>query len=463
MKILVATDFSAAATTAAGTAALLAHRLGGQVTLVRAVEPPAVLYPEMGGAEIEGMEAALQRGVTTQLAQSAARLRVDGLVVHEKVLFGFPEQVIPEFARTERTDLILMGAHGRRPVARLLLGSVAERTMLEAPCPVLVVREGDLPFAAWGAGERPLRVMVGVDNSPSADGAVDWVRHLRQVAPCDVVLVHHYWPPREYARLGLHGPRDLFETDPEVAALLERDLRRRVGDLPGTGAFVLRVRAGWGRPGEALAEQAANEKADLLIVGTHQPHGWERLRRGSVAVTALRTAQIPLLCVPSASRPADEPPARAHIPQLRTVLAATDLSELGNRTVLHACALLRGAGGVVHLTHVRERHLPSPIYAYESGQDALTPELQAEIEGRLRALIPAEAATFGIEVRVTVVDGGAPAEAILQTARRQAADAICVASHGRSGLLRSVLGSVAEAVISGSELPVHVVRPGSGA
>jgi nucleotide-binding universal stress UspA family protein len=403
----------------------------------------------MGGAEIEGMEAALQRGVTTQLAQSAAGLRVDGLVVHEKVLFGFPEQAIPEFARTDGTDLILMGAHGRRPVARLLLGSVAERTMLEAPCPVLVVREGDLPFAAWGAGERPLRVMVGVDNSPSADGAVDWVRHLRQVAPCDVVLVHHYWPPREYARLGLHGPRDLFETDPEVAALLERDLRRRVGDLPGTGAFVLRVRAGWGRPGEALAEQAASEKADLLIVGTHQPHGWERLRRGSVAVAALRTAQIPLLCVPAASRPADEPPAKAHIPQLRTVL--------------HACALLRGAGGVVHLTHVRERHLPSPIYAYESGQDALTPELQAEIEGRLRALIPAEAATFGIEVRVTVVDGGAPAEAILQTARRQAADAICVASHGRSGLLRSVLGSVAEAVISGSELPVHVVRPGSGA
>jgi nucleotide-binding universal stress UspA family protein len=301
--------------------------------------------------------------------------------------------------------------------------------------------------------------MVGVDNSPSADAAVDWVRHLRQVAPCDVVLVHHYWPPREYARLGLHGPRDLFETDPEVATLLERDLRRRVGELPGTGAFVLRVRAGWGRLGEALAEQAANEKADLLILGTQQPHGWERLRRGSAAVAALRTARIPLLCVPAATRPADEPPARAHIPQLRTVLAATDLSDLGNRTVLHACALLRGAGGVVQLAHVRERHLATPIYAYETGQDVLTPEQQAEIEGRLRALIPAEAATFGIEVRVNVVDGGTPAEAILQTARRLGADAICVASHGRSGLLRSVLGSVAEAVISGSELPVHVVRP----
>jgi nucleotide-binding universal stress UspA family protein len=368
MKILVATDFSPAAETATRTAALLAHRLGGDVTLVRAVEPPAVLYPEMGGAEIEGMEAALQRGVTTQLAQVASGLRTDGLVVHEKILFGFPEQVIPEFARDGGTDLILMGAHGRRPVTRLLLGSVAERTMLEAPCPVLVVREGDTPLSAWGAGERPLRVMVGVDNSPSAEAAVAWVRHLRQVAPCDVVLVHHYWPPREYARLGLHGPATLFDTDPEVAALLERDLRRRIGELPGTGSLVLRVRAGWGRPGEALAEQAASEKADLLILGTHQPHGWERLRRGSAAVAALRTARVPLLCVPATKVPVQEPLVRAHIPQLRTVLAATDLSEFGNRTILHACALLRGAGGVVDLIHVRERHLPSPIYSYELGR-----------------------------------------------------------------------------------------------
>ena len=155
MKILVATDFSAAAETATRTAALLAHRLGGDVTLVRAVEPPAVLYPEMGGAEIEGMEAALQRGVTTQLAQVAAGLRADGLMVHEKILFGFPEQVIPEFARTEGIDLILMGAHGRRPVTRLLLGSVAERTMLEAPCPVLVVREGDVPVRRLGRRRAP--------------------------------------------------------------------------------------------------------------------------------------------------------------------------------------------------------------------------------------------------------------------------------------------------------------------
>jgi nucleotide-binding universal stress UspA family protein len=463
MKILVATDFSPAAETATQTAVLLAERLGGSLVLVRAVEPPAILYPEMAGAEIEGMEMALQRGVRAQLQQVAARVR-DGLArtgaaipIEEEMLFGFPEQVLAEYARSEAVDLLLMGAHGRRPVSRLLLGSVTERTMMDSPCPVLVVREGDAPFAAWAEGQRPLRVMVGVDPSPSTDAAIAWLRHFRQVAPCDVALVHHYWPPREYARLGLHGPRDLFQTDPEVAATLERDIARRVGQLPGTGSTEIRVRAGWGRLGEALAEQAASEKVDLLIMGSHQPHGWERITRGSAAVVALRSARVPLLCVPEAMRPPEAAAPSAPIPTLRTVLVATDLSATGNRAVAHACSLLRG-GGVIQLCHVRERKLPSPIYAYEATDEALSDASRAEIEGHLRALVPESAAALGIEVRVTAVDGGHPAEAILQTARRLGADAICLASHGRTGPRRVVLGSVAEQVVLDAEVPVYLVR-----
>jgi nucleotide-binding universal stress UspA family protein len=463
MKILVATDFSPAAETATQTAVLLAARLGGSMVLVRAVEPPAILYPEMAGAEIEGMEMALQRGVRAQLSQVATRVREElaaagaDISVEEEIRFGFPEQVLAEYARNEAVDLLLMGAHGRRPVSRLLLGSVTERTMMDSPCPVLVVREGDTPFAAWVQGQRPLRLMVGVDPSPSTDAAISWLCQLRQVAPCDVLLVHHYWPPREYARLGLHGPRDLFETDPEVAATLERDITRRVGTLPGSGSTAIRVRAGWGRLGEALAEQAASEKVDLLIMGSHQPHGWERITRGSAAVVALRSARVPLLCVPEALRPAEATAASASVPLLRLVLAATDFSETGNRAVAHACSLLRG-GGVLELCHVRERKLPSPIYSYEATTEALSDADRAEIEGRLRALVPGEAAALGIEVRVTAVDGGHPAEAILQTARRLGADTICLASHGRTGARRVVLGSVAEQVVLGAERPVYVVR-----
>jgi nucleotide-binding universal stress UspA family protein len=444
VNILVATDFSAAADTATRTAALLAGKLGGTIDLVRAVEPPAMLYPEMAGAEIEGLEAALGRGVAARLAQVAAGLRQQGIAVETTMLHGFPEQVIPAHARQRRSSLIVMGAHGRRPVTRLLLGSVTERTMLDAPCPVLVVREGEVPFADWAAGRRPLRVMVGVHPSPTTEAALAWLRRLRRVAACDVSLVHHYWPPREYARLGLSGPREMFDTDPEVAALLERDLGRRLGELPGEGTVAVRARAAWGRLGEALADQAEADQADLLIVGTQQPHGW---KRGSVAVVALRAGKTPLLAVPAATGPGDEPPVAARVPQLHTVLAATDLSEAGNACVAHACALLRGAGGVLELCH-----------AHESPDSELGAAARVDLETRLQALVPPEAPGLHIEAHVTVLTGCPPAQAILQTARRLGADAICIAARGRTRAHGRALGSVAEAVVAGADVPVHLVR-----
>jgi nucleotide-binding universal stress UspA family protein len=457
MRILVATDFSPAAETAARTAALFTRTLGGEILLARAIEPPAVLYPEMSGADIEGLEGALRKSVEAQLSQAAATLRAEGFDVGQRLLYGFPEQAIPACARDERADLVIMGAHGRRAVARLLLGSVAERVLVEAPCPVLVVRATERPFAAWADHKRRLRVLVGVDMSSSTDAALAWLRDFRRNVPCDLVLVHHFWPPREYARLGLAGPRDVFETDREVAATLERDVLRRVGELPGEGDIVVRVQAAWGRPGEALADDARAEQADLLLVGTHQPHGWQRLRAGSAAISALRSTQVPLLCVPESLRPS-LPPQRTPVPRLRTVLAATDFSETGNRAVAHACSLLRGNGGVLELCHVRERKLASPIYAYEETGSALSDTERVEIEARLRALLPDEAERLRIEAHVTVVDGGAPADAIVQTARRLGADAICVTSHGRSGLRKTLLGSVAEAIVAASEIPVYVVR-----
>ena len=63
---------------------------------------------------------------------------------------------------------------------------------------------------------------------------------------------------------------------------------------------------------------------------------------------------------------------------------------------------------------------------------------------------------------LTVIDGGSAGEAILQAAHRLGADAIALASHGRSGVVRTLMGSVAEAVLRGSDKPVFVVRPRAG-
>ena len=118
--------------------------------------------------------------------------------------------------------------------------------------------------------------------------------------------------------------------------------------------------------------------------------------------------------------------------------------------------MLGGTGGVVELCHVHERALPYPPYAYEV-TEGLTAEKRAAIARALRALVPADAEALGITTHVSIIDGGKPAEAIVAAAERLNVDAINLGSHGRGGVARAVLGSVAEAVVRHARYPVLVV------
>ena len=164
--------------------------------------------------------------------------------------------------------------------------------------------------------------------------------------------------------------------------------------------------------------------------------------------------------------PADEPPATEKIPSIRRVLVPTDLSELSNRAIPYAYGLV-GAGGAVHLLYAIEpRTLPNPLYAHYMPGRAPTLEEQAaqraELARRLQALAPAEAVERGIETEVEIVADDDVAEAISETAERLEVDAICLSSHGRSGISKAIAGSVAQRVLTESRRPLFVIRPPQG-
>jgi nucleotide-binding universal stress UspA family protein len=221
----------------------------------------------------------------------------------------------------------------------------------------------------------------------------------------------------------------------------------------------LQIRPAWGEPAANLLRAVAEQPCDLLIVGAHQRHGLSRVLTGSVAEHLTRdVARVPIACIPmtrsAAARAAGKVPA---VPPILTVLAPTDLSEMGNAGIPHAYALLRATGGVVELCHVHEHGLPNPAYAYDEPA-RLTTAARAGIVKDLRALVPAEAERLGITTHVSVIDGGKAAETIVQAAERLNVDAISLASRGRGGLARALLGSVAEEVVRRSTRPVLVVR-----
>jgi nucleotide-binding universal stress UspA family protein len=138
-NILVPTDFGPSAELALEFAIDLSEKYGSTLTLVHTYEIPAYVYEGMTLSAIDlltPLRLAAERQFDETLA--ATRRRVPG--TKGVLAVGVPWQEIQKAAVEEHADLIVMGTHGRRGLAHLLLGSVAEKTLRGSPVPVLTVR-----------------------------------------------------------------------------------------------------------------------------------------------------------------------------------------------------------------------------------------------------------------------------------------------------------------------------------
>ena len=149
--ILAPTDFSEHATQAVTTAFELAQTFGAKLTVLHVVEAPSYL--------VDSHASAHQGPLVLKILEEQAKRELDHLrsqipgtqvEIVRRVMVGVPYQRITETAATEPVDLIVMATHGRTGLRHLLLGSVAERVVRLAPCPVLTIR----PPGARAVGSR---------------------------------------------------------------------------------------------------------------------------------------------------------------------------------------------------------------------------------------------------------------------------------------------------------------------
>jgi nucleotide-binding universal stress UspA family protein len=277
---------------------------------------------------------------------------------------------------------------------------------------------------------------------------LQWVNELRNIAPCEINIVHVDWPPEEAHRLGYHGSLPLTENPEEIQNFLERDLKERVAMLLAPENVTITVEPGWGRTDAYLFEMATKHHVDLVVVGTHLRHGLDRLRFGSVSRSVLHNVTATVAVIPPA-----EDQRRLAIPQLDRVLVATDFSDLGNKAVAYGCAVLR-RGGTLKLIHVME---PAGAAGTAVKNKPRPNKDNPKLRAQLRALVPPDALDR-FDLEENVIENADAAAAISQEAERFDADAICVGSHARSGLAKTFLGSVAQGVMTNSKRPVLVVR-----
>ncbi|HLK37550.1 MAG TPA: universal stress protein [Polyangiaceae bacterium] len=145
--ILVPHDFSETADHALAYALGLAQKLGAKVTILHAYEIPAYGFPEVPALTLEAA-GQIERGAQSALDAVARRAQRPGVAVAGVLRHGPAWSEIDAAAKESRADMIVLGTHGRRGLARALLGSVAEKVVRTAPCPVLTVHVGDVPGAS---------------------------------------------------------------------------------------------------------------------------------------------------------------------------------------------------------------------------------------------------------------------------------------------------------------------------
>jgi universal stress protein A len=142
-RMLIPTDFSPLSDIAFTYGLDMASREGSRLELLHVIDEAsfATAYPDGFYIERPGLRAQILDEANRQLAALVARCGAQGVPATTEVLVGRAAPMIVQEAMKRGTDLIVMGTHGRSGFAHLFLGSVAEKVVRSAPCPVLTVRQ----------------------------------------------------------------------------------------------------------------------------------------------------------------------------------------------------------------------------------------------------------------------------------------------------------------------------------
>ena len=288
--ILYPTDFSRCSKQALDHALFLATEFDADLHMLHAVvlhgdDPgdPERRFP--GLAEIEERLSGLARSELTQLA---AEPRKEGLTIYEKEERGFSApEVILDYAQGCDADLIVMGTHGRRGPGRFLMGSVAERVVRSAACPVLTLRE-QKEYRSPGAIRS---VLVPVDFSDHSTAGIQTAREFAARCDARVDLVHvvelaaH---PTFYPTTALVRAADSLKG--QAAEALTDLANDTAGPAVEVDTWVLE-----GRAADSLLAFSKEKKSDLIVIPTHGLGGVEHMLVGSTTTRVLRRAGCPVL------------------------------------------------------------------------------------------------------------------------------------------------------------------------
>lgn len=287
--VLCALDFEPGSGRALVQAADLAERGHGALHLLHVAPLFYARHGHVGERRPDGFRPRIQAFVNRTLG-SVDAFEVLAPEVHE-VHGQSPADGVLDCARAVGADLVVVGAHGRRGLGHLIVGSVAADVVRRSPVPVWVVPE----HVAAPGPERP--VVVAVDLSDSTVPLLRLGGAVAQTHGTSVVPVHVRAVPPDALVEPSASVAVAHRTEPTprlAARAAVADAVREAGvDVGEADTYVVP-----GVPGRSVVSVAEQARAGLIVMGTHGRTGLDRLRLGSVAEWVLRHAPCPVLTVP---------------------------------------------------------------------------------------------------------------------------------------------------------------------
>jgi nucleotide-binding universal stress UspA family protein len=271
----------------------LAHWYEAQLTVLHVVPTfePVQVRGDVG-EPVHLVNPVSREQVLDELRRTVDRLTVSATPTLAAVA-GDATTTITEHALSIGADLIVMGTHGRRGFKRLLLGSVTETVLHEAPCPVLTV-----PPRAGAASSEPVvftHVLCPVDFSPSSLLALGFALDLARQANGRVTLMHALeWPASDIPRTSMRFDTEAFRQS--LAEDATERLNALVTEESRTWAEIETVLV-FGRAHREILRVAEANGADLIVMGAQGSGGVDLALFGSSTQQVVRGATCPVLTV----------------------------------------------------------------------------------------------------------------------------------------------------------------------
>jgi nucleotide-binding universal stress UspA family protein len=296
------------------------------------------------------------------------------------------------------------------------------------------------------------RILHPTDFSPASRSALKKAIALAKTSRAHLDIVHVLPPvplmPDAYLVATAYD--DLQRAHRAVG---RRHLDRLVARARDAGVRVGGVLVDFGITHERIVRVARRRRAGVIVMGTHGRTGLTRAVLGSVAARVIATAECPVLTVHAhARRPGDG--------RIRRVVHASDFSPASRAAFSEAVRIAKARRATLVVVHALSPLIPLLMGegTYISAQTWNRLEESAISAARKRLHHLRERARRARVRATTLLIEGTPAEAIARAAKRQKADLLVLGTHGRSGLARFVIGSVAARVIATAPCAVLTVH-----